>query len=113
MVGTHQEHFGTVKNNKQVLYLKKKKKRIDTRNIEDSSRKQLCSSISYIKIHACNRIHCLQEHNIIKSYTSIWLPIQGVMGVIKGLKKRNFKKINNQPIYQDRGFVYTQDDNVL
>ena len=27
MVGTHQEHFGTVKNNKQVLYLKKKKKK--------------------------------------------------------------------------------------
>ena len=39
MVGTHQEHFGTVKNKEQVLYLKKKK-RIDARNIEDSSRKQ-------------------------------------------------------------------------
>ena len=25
MVGTHQEHFGTVKNKEQVLYLKKKK----------------------------------------------------------------------------------------
>lgn len=39
----------------------------------------------------------------------------GVMGVVKDEKSNFFKnqQINNQPIYQDRGSVYTQDNNVL
>ena len=41
MVGIHQEHFGTVKNNEQVLYLKKKKKKglmLETQKIQVENR---------------------------------------------------------------------------
>lgn len=48
----------------------------------------------YVKIYARNTMHILQEHDIIHSYyTFKWLPIQGVMSVVKeqtGIK-RNLK----------------------
>lgn len=63
MVGIHQEHFGTVKNNEQVLYLKKKKKkRIDARNIEDSSRKQ-----SYVVVSVILKYMHITEYTVCKN----------------------------------------------
>lgn len=60
MVGTHQEHFGTVKNKEQVLYLKKK--RIDARNIEDSSRKQ-----SYVAVSVILKYMHITEYTVCKN----------------------------------------------
>ena len=61
MVGTHQEHFGTVKNKEQVLYLKKKKKGLMLET-EDSSRKQ-----SYVAVSVILKYMHITEYTVCKN----------------------------------------------
>lgn len=57
VVGTHCEHYGAVKNNEPVLYLKT---RMGTRNTEDTSRKQCYVTVSCTLkyIHIIQYIFC-------------------------------------------------------